>query len=268
MQGIILSAAIAAVLAVCGDAWIRRRRRRYERQQLSDFNEIRAKAKTGDIILFHKTRRKGFMDVVELDLVSPMLFGQTEFRHCGIIVKRDDELFVVECADKFHSGHSKASYLKQGKAVRLIPLETALDEYTRDNGTAHFGIKHIAQEIPLRTLYTVLEQHAGIGYLRRHKTAQVLFSNRFFPRAVHRRIVDAYKNEMMCSEFLHSVLNKCQVLKDYPSKLFVPYYISNSAVFQTLEIVKYSDIVRFAYGGYSALAGAVGQSVQVGTSEA
>jgi hypothetical protein len=268
MQGIVLSAAIAAVLAVCGDAWICRRRRRYQRQQLADFNEVRAKAKTGDIILFHKTSRNGLMDVLELDLVSPVLFGQTEFRHCGIIVKRDDELFVVECADEFHSGHSKATYLTQGKAVRLIALETALCEYTRDNGNPHFGIKYIAHEIPLRTLYTALEQHAGISYLKRHKTAQVLFSHAFFPRALHHRIANAYKNEMMCSEFVHSVLNKCHVLKDYPSKLFVPYYIANSAVFQALEIVKYSDVVRFAYRGYSAIADAVGQSVQISASEA
>lgn len=268
MQGLVLSVAVAAVLAVCGDAWIRRRQRRYQRYQLADFNEIRAKAKTGDIILFHKTSRTGLVDMLELDVLSPVLFGQTEFRHCGIVLKKDEELFVLECADEFHSGHSKAKYLTEGKGVRLIALETALCEYAKDNGNAHFGIKYIAHEIPLLMLDAALKHYAAINYLKTHKTAQVLFSHAFFPRALHQRIVNAYKNEMMCSEFVHSVLNKCQVLKDYPSKLFVPYYIANSAVFQKLEIVKYSDVVRFAYRGYSAIAGAVGQSVQISASEA
>lgn len=50
-------------------------------------------------------------------------------------------------------------------------------------------------------------------------------------------------------EFVHSLLNKCGVLKDYPSKLFAPYTIENTAAFREFEIVKYSEVVRFRYLG-------------------
>jgi hypothetical protein len=60
----------------------------------------------------------------------------------------------------------------------------------------------------------------------------------------------------MCSEFVHSFLNKCGVLKDYPSKLFMPYYIEDSELFKDLELVRYSDIVRFRYGRASSMGAA------------
>jgi hypothetical protein len=60
----------------------------------------------------------------------------------------------------------------------------------------------------------------------------------------------------MCSEFVHSFLNKCGVLKDYPSKLFMPYYIEDAEVFQRLEIVSYSEIMRFRYARASAMGAA------------
>ena len=52
---------------------------------------------------------------------------------------------------------------------------------------------------------------------------------------------------MMCSEFVHSLLNRCGALKDYPSKVFAPYYLQDPVRFKQLEIVSYSDIVRFRY---------------------
>lgn len=247
MQGSLLSAAIAATVVLCFMAWISRRKLRYQRYEVVDFNDVKANARTGDIILFHKKSRNGFIDILELDVLSPLLFGETEFRHCGIIVKKDEGLFVVECADEFHSGHSQATYLSQGAAVRLVALETLLSEYAKDNGSPHFGIKHIDQEIPLHSLFAVLDEYGPIKYLKTHQTGYILFSHFFLPNAMHQRIVHAYKNRMMCSEFMHSLLNRCKVLKDYPPKSFVPYYIENSAVFQKLEIVKYSDIHRFTY---------------------
>ena len=247
MQGIVLSAAVAAAVVLCAVAWISRRKLRYRRFEVAAFDDIKTKARTGDIILFHKTSRNGLLDALELDVLSPLLFGETEFRHSGVIVKKDDGLFVVECADEFHSGHSQATYLSKGAAVRVVELETLLREYSRDNGGPHFGIKHIDREIPLPTLYAELEHYGQIKYLKRHKTGYVLFSHFFLPKALHQRIVHAYRNQMMCSEFIHSLLNRCRVLKDYPSKLFVPYYIENSAIFRKLEIAKYSDVHRFTH---------------------
>ncbi len=246
---IIAGLILAAVSVVYLAKWIDRRKLRYKRHEIFNFDRVAPAAKTGDILLFHKTNRSGLLDTLELDLLSPLLFNENEFRHSGVIVRENGELFVVECADEFHSGHSEARYLTAGNGIRLVPLETLLDAYNRDNGDPHFGIKHISSEIPVQSLYATLQQYGSIDYLKVHKSACVFLSHVLLPTALHLRIVDAFKNEMMCSEFVHSLLNRCGVLKDYPSKVFAPYYLEDPAVFKKLEIVKYSDIVRFRYSG-------------------
>ena len=237
--------------------WIDKRKLRYKDQEIRDFASVVSDTKTGDILLFHKTNRSGLLDTLELDVLSPMLFDENEFRHSGIIVRENRELFVVECADEFHSGHSDARYLTAGNGIRMVPLETLLDAYNRDNGDPHFGIRHISREIPTEQLYAEVEEYGAIDYLKVHKSACVFLSRVLLPEALHLRVVDAFRNEMMCSEFVHSLLNRCGVLKDYPSKVFAPYYLEDPVVFKELEIVSYSDIVRFSYAGAESVNGSV-----------
>ena len=225
--------------------WLTRRRLRYKNQEILPFEQIRDRARTGDIILFHKTTRNGFLDTLELDLLSPLAFGETEFRHCGIIVRNNGELHVMECADEMHSGHDEATYLTKGTGIRLVPIERLLRAYTRDNGDPHFGIKFISEEIPSHKLQTTIGGYGVVNYLKLPRLLYIFLSRAVLPRKLHQRIAVSFSNQMMCSEFVHSFLNKCGVLKDYPSKLFMPYYIEDAAVFQKLEIVKYSEIVRF-----------------------
>jgi hypothetical protein len=226
-------------------SWLSRRRLRYKNRAIVPFEQIRDRAKTGDIILFHKTTRNGLLDTLELDVLSPMAFGETEFRHCGIIIRMDAGIHVMECADELHSGHEEATYLTKGTGIRLVPIENLLAAYTRDNGDPHFGIKFISQEIPSHKLQTTIDEYSSVNYLKLHKLLYIFLSRAVLPRKVHQKIADSFSNEMMCSEFVHSFLNKCGVLKDYPSKVFMPYYIEDPGIFQKLEIVKYSEIVRF-----------------------
>ncbi len=225
--------------------WLTRRKLRYKKQPIVPFERIRDNARTGDIILFHKTTRNGLVDALELDVVSPLMFPETEFRHCGIVTRQNGDLYVMECADELHSGHTEATYLTRGNGIRRVPMERLLDAYNRDNGDAHFGIKHISDEIPFEKVQATLEEYEAVNYLKMHKNLYIFLSHLLLPRRLHLKVVDAYRNEMMCSEFVHSFLNKCGVLKDYPSKLFIPYYIEDSRVFRSLERVKYSEIVRF-----------------------
>ena len=236
--------------------WLTRRRLRYKNQAIVPFEQIRGRARTGDIILFHKTTRKGLLDALELDVLSPLAFGETEFRHCGIIIRKNGELHVMECADDLHSGHAEATYLTKGTGIRLVPIEALLDAYTRDNGDPHFGIKYISEEIPSNKVQTTIEEYESVNYLKLHKILYIFLWRLILPRRLHRKIADLFRNEMMCSEFVHSFLNKCGVLKDYPSKLFMPYYIEDAGIFQKLEVVKYSEIVRFRHGRASAMGAA------------
>jgi len=228
-------------------SWLEKRKLRYKNPAVVPFEQVRDKAKTGDIILFHKDTRSGFLETIEVDLLSPLVFEKTEFRHCGIIVRKDGEIHVMECADELHSGHTDASYLTKGTGIRMVPIEPLLYAYNRDNGDAHFGIKYIAEEIPTERLNAFLREYEAINYLKFHKIAAVLASKLVLPKRFHDRVVERFSNEMMCSEFVHHFLNKSGVLKDYPSKVFMPYYIEDAERFRSLEIVPYSEIIRFKY---------------------
>lgn len=228
--------------------WIERRRLRYKQHEILAFDAVRGALRTGDIILFHKTTRTGLVDAIELDFVSPLFFPANEFRHSGIIVRNEDELFVLECAEPRHSGYSVATYPTGGNGVRLVPLEPLLEAYTRDNGEPHFGVKHVSSEIPVRRIYEVLESYGPVDYLRMQRSVPLLLTKFILPGRVRQALFDAYRHEMMCSEFVHSVLNRCGALADYESKLLAPYSIENSRFFKRLEVVPYSEIVRFSFG--------------------
>src|SRR5687768_16135705 len=211
----VIAVAALAVVAYIALRWIRARQRRYKNTPIVGFDAVRDDLRTGDIILFHNTTRNGFLDALELDVLSPLVFGRNEFSHSGIIVRKDDELYVIECADRFHSGHSDATYLTAGNGIRRVPLEPLLHAYNVDNGgEPHFGIKHIGSPIDARAIDETVRRYGRIDYLAMHRSAWAFLSSVFLPQSVHQRIIAAYRQEMMCSEFVHSLLNRCGVLKD------------------------------------------------------
>ena len=108
-------------------SWLAKRKFRYKSPATVPFEQVKAEAKTGDIILFHKDTRNGLLETIEVDLLSPLVFAKTEFRHCGIIVRQGGEIHVMECADELHSGHSDAFYLTKGTGIRMVPIEALLD---------------------------------------------------------------------------------------------------------------------------------------------
>jgi hypothetical protein len=229
--------------------WIKRRRLRYKRHEIVSFEEARRAAKTGDIILFHKTNRGGVLDVLELDFLSPLVFGQTEFRHAGIIFEENGELYVIECADRRHSGYESATYLTAGNGIRKVPLETLLAAYNRDNGDPHFGFRHVSSAIAPDTIRSVIASYGSIDYLPMTVTVRLLFAHWLLPRSRFERRAAAHSHRMMCTEFVHDLLHRSGALRTYPSKVFMPYYIEDARRFSALEAVPFSPIVRFRYAG-------------------
>jgi hypothetical protein len=248
-----MSLILVVTLAVAGIAslsvWIRRRRLRYKRHGIIGFDVARRAVNTGDIILFHKTNRSGVLDVLELDFLSPLIFGQTEFRHAGIMLREGEQLFVIECADRLHSGYDSATYLTGGNGIRKVPLETLLAAYNRDNGDPHFGFRHVGMAISPDKLREVIASYRAIDYLPMTVTVGLLCAYWLLPRSRFERRAAAHANHMMCTEFVHHVLNRCGALRDYPSKVFMPYYIEDAKRFSALEAVPFSPIVRFRYSG-------------------
>lgn len=225
--------------------WIERRRLRYKHHDTVPLQDVRDDLKTGDIILFHKTTRAGILDTLELDFVAPLFFPENEFRHSGIIVRRGDELSVVECTEEFHSGHTYAVYPTGGKGIRQVPLEPLLDAYTRDNGDPHFGVRLIGNEIPSEVMMKSITEIGPVSYLKARRSAALFLSSFLLPTRVHAYLDRVFVSEMMCSEFVHRVLARCGALREYPSKIFAPYIIENSHLFERYDRAGYSGIVRF-----------------------
>jgi hypothetical protein len=236
-----------AAPVVSGGRWIERRRHRYKRHPMVGFSDVKNALRTGDIIMFHKTTRTGIIDSLELDFVSPLFFRATEFRHSGIIVRRDDGLFVLECAEERHSGHAFAEYPTGGRGIRIVPLVELLDAYTRDNGSAHYGVRFISTEINPERVQEALGQYGPVDYLKMQRSVPLYLTKFLLPAPLRRSVLEAWRHEMMCSEFVHSILNRCGALADYPSKLLAPYSIEDDDFFRRLEVVRFSDIVRFDY---------------------
>lgn len=220
---------------------------RYKRHPAVSFADVRDRLKTGDIILFHKTARSGLIDSLELDFVSPVFFRANEFRHSGIILRHGGEVKVLECAEERHSGYSAASYPTGGTGIRLVPLESLLDAYTRDNGQPHYGVRFIDSAIPADRVYDALGAYGPVGYLKMQRSIPLFLTKFLLPGRLRARVLDAFRHEMMCSEFVHSILNRCGVLADYPSKLIAPYSIEDDDFFRRLARVPFSDIVRFTF---------------------
>lgn len=227
--------------------WIERRRFRYKRHPVVPLEDVRNALKTGDIILFHKTARAGILDTLEMDVLAPLFFEENEFRHSGIVVRRGDELFVIECTEERHSGAADAVYPCGGPAIREVPLELLLAAYTRDNGDPHFGVRLIPAAIDEGVLMARVKETGPVIYLRARRSISIYLASFFLPARIHRMIMARYSGEMMCSEFVHSVLARCGALRDYPSKLFVPYVIENEKLFVRHDLAGYSGIVRFIY---------------------
>lgn len=225
--------------------WIDRRRFRYKKHRTVLLDDVRGDLKTGDIILFHKTARTGILDTLELDFLAPLFFAANEFRHSGIVVRRGSELFVVECTEEFHSGHSHARYPTGGKGIREVQLEFLLEAYTRDNGDPHFGVRFIRNEIDADLLMSIVREIGPVSYLKATRSIPIYLASFFLPSGLLSKIIERHASAMMCSEFVHSVLARCGALGEYPSKIFAPYVIENSHLFERHDRAGYSDIVRF-----------------------
>jgi hypothetical protein len=103
----------------------------------------------------------------------------------------------------------------------------------------------IPAEIDETVLMARVREIGPVTYLRARRSISIYVASFFLPRAIHRRIMERYSGEMMCSEFVHSVLAACGALREYPSKLFAPYVIENPKLFERHDLAGYSDVVRF-----------------------
>jgi len=225
--------------------WLARRRYRYKGHPTVRLAQVRENLRTGDIILFHKTARTGILDSFELDFLAPLFFRTNEFRHCGLIVRSGDEIRVVECTQPQHTGREHAAYPTGGPAIREVPLEPALESYTRDNGIPHFAVRHVPRVISAREMMKIVHEIGPVRYLEGSRSIPLYAASMVLPRVILSRLIARFSEEMMCSEFVHRVLSRFGLLRETHSKLFPPYIFESPELFGRYDLAGYSEVVRF-----------------------
>lgn len=216
----------------------------YRNDPIEQYDKIKPKLKTGDIILFSCKKTNSLYKKAEYYIRTN--FVGSEYGHVGLIVRIDNELYLLECTTQNHSGEKYSKSLNnQGcGGVRLIPLDKMLKIYQRDNA-AVFAVKYISQEIPIETLSKNLEKYVDFTFenknlLLMHGVIDVCISHNLAIWLAYR----SGRDKMMCSHFMYQLLYDCGVVKYYPAKLFWPHLV-NDKLFDQLQIVQYSKPIKF-----------------------
>lgn len=220
----------------------------YRNDPLYHYQDIKKNMKTGDIILFSCKKNKSIYQKVGY-YVRTELIG-CEYGHVGIIVKKDDKLYVLECVSDDHCADIYAKYLNDcgDGGIRLINLEILLQHYY-DDYDGLYAIKFISKEIPYEKIVKELKNYKDTKFQDKKKIFMLGLIDICISHNLSKKLLSTDKNNkiLCCSGFVHHFLNRCGVLKDYPSELFWPHLFVYDDVFKPLEIVKYSKPYRFKY---------------------
>ncbi len=213
--------------------------------KIHKYSEIKQKLKSGDIILFSCKKFDSSINKFEYNLRTK--FIGSEYGHAGIIYKKDKRLYLLECTYYDHIGYEKAKYLNDKKkgGVRIIDLDYLINEYYKDS-RALFAVKYISKEIPDKVMDDTIKKYKDVIFPNRYLFYLIFLIyyclSETLASEIGIRLID--ENHRMCTEFMHHFLNNCKVLKEYPSKLFWPWKITDGTM-DKLQIIKYSDAYKF-----------------------
>lgn len=218
------------------------------------YNEIKEHLKTGDIILF-SCKSHGSMADKGAYLLRTKFLG-SEYGHVGLIVRTDNDIYLIECTDKKHTGEKHAHLLnKSGKGgIRIIQFDKLIEEYYQENA-AVFAVMSISKRLPndliLNQFYKydhyifedkkILFTLAAVDIVSSPDTANNLLQSM--------RTKNNERNEkMMCSEFVYDILYRCGVVHYYSPKIFWPHHFTNGKL-QNLTKYPYTftDPIKFKY---------------------
>lgn len=209
------------------------------------YEDIKKKLKTGDIILFSCKKHGSFINKIIYACRTNIVGSQ--YGHAGIIIKDPQgKLYIVESCDHNQCSGQHAHHLNKHKkgGVRIIDTDIILKEYYKKY-EGIYAVKFISSEIPYEKFMEKLNKYKNIIFQNRDTLSLLVITDLIISHTLATKIANKCdNNEMICTEFLHSLLYDCKVLKDYPSKIFWPHLIT-SKIFDDLENVKYSKPYKF-----------------------
>jgi hypothetical protein len=210
-----------------------------------DYNNIKKKFKTGDIIMFSYGRYRSLLE--ELGYLSrTKLFG-TIYGHIGIVLREGNKLYLIECTSSNHTAKKYAYTLNNENrgGVRIIDLDILIREY-HDEEKGIFAVKFADKEIPNKLIMCVLEKYGNVIFENIPKIALFVVANFISNKFSKKLAKTADNNRMTCSEFAYELLYQCGYVEKYQSKLIWPHLFSNGQ-FDKLTKIKYSKPIGFIY---------------------
>ena len=211
------------------------------------YKDIKKKMKTGDIILFSCRKHKSFIDKIFF-MTRTNVLG-SNFGHVGLIIRNSkDKLYLLEtnspkqcCTNDYYCFHENN---KKTGGIRILPLDKILKEYSKKNDGI-YAIRFISKEISNSLLMKKIYKYKHIQF----QDVQVIILFAFFDFFISHKIACEISklfdnNKMICSEFLYNILYDCNVIRNYPSKLFWPNLFVNE-IFDNITKIKYSKTYEF-----------------------
>ena len=211
------------------------------------YSTIRPFLKTGDIMMFSCRDHLGGMETFKYYARTSLV--DSEYSHVGVVMRDGDRYYVLESTNVDHAGDSRAQNLNSyGKGgVRIINLDHLIEDYYKAySGT--FGVRFISKEIPNEILLKHLESYRECTFDSRSIIIPLAFVDLSLSHKLACKMNEktADPSKILCSEFTHEILNKCGVMKDYPSKLFWPF-MYDWELFNLYTNVEYSQLYKFVY---------------------
>jgi hypothetical protein len=234
----------------------------YTRESKLTYQDIKPYLKTGDIIMFYCDKHENMIADIVYKMRTKLI--NAEFGHAGLVVKSADNLYLIEVTTSTHPGNSQAYFLNhKGDGVRIIPLDIALKTYN-DECQGAYAVKFAETELSSQCLAKNLPKYSTQTF----ESFTSLFMLGFVDIVINHGTAEGLADKitsmdkLMCTEFLYSILKDCGIVKDFPAKLFWPYYLRGSS-FDEFSNVKYTKPVVFYYrdvlpkqqGGFQPYAG-------------
>ena len=218
----------------------------YHCSTVHSYQSIKDHLGTGDIILFSCQKHEHFFNSIEYYFRTH--FVGSEYGHAGIIIKDNDELYLLECNDSKNTRSKNMVWLNnrdQG-GVRLAKFEEFIKKYHQKND-AVFGVRLISQKIPNQILLDNIMKYQKITFLDKKIAYLLAILDNCVSHDLSSYISKKCDpNRMMCTEFLHHFLNEIGIVSNYPSKLFWPHRITDGTLDSLLKI-KYSPPIKFKF---------------------
>jgi len=210
------------------------------------YDDIKKRLKTGDIILFSCKQHGSLLDNMVYSIRTTLV--NSEYGHAGIVIKnKKGKLFIVEACGPSQCGYENATHLNNDKkgGARIIELDKILQEYYEEY-KGIYAVKFISKEIPYSVIMEKLKKYENIRFQDRHVLAMLVVADICISNTLAKTL-SKYCDEkkMICTDFLYDLLYECNVVKEYPSKIFWPHLIT-SKKFDDLQIINYSKPYKFS----------------------